>query len=106
MAAFQPPRASEVVSLGTLASLSAYALLFVCDLAGDGGGWMLAMLGYAFVLWAAPCFIALAALLALVSHRKRTRSQVARAWLFAGAALALEYYLRTAHGFVPRGPLG
>jgi hypothetical protein len=100
------PRGSERLSATTGTVLIGYALLFVTGQAGDGTGWALALLGFAFGHWVAPILALVAATLAITSRRRRSPESLALALILATAVLGFDAFLMTSHDFRPRGPLG
>jgi hypothetical protein len=100
------PRGSEWLSLFTAAALLGYVMLFALDLAEDGLGWGLAMLGLFFAFFGAPLLIFVSVVLFAVSFRRRTARERIRALSSMVAALALEALVLAAPHLRPRGPLG
>jgi hypothetical protein len=100
------PRASEWLSLFTLAALLGYVMLFALNWAEDGLGWGLAMLGLLFAFFGAPVLIFASVVLFAVSFRRRTARERIRALSSAVAALALEALVLASPHLRPRGPLG
>ena len=90
----------------TATVLIVHASLFVTGQAGGGLGWGLALLGVAFGFYAAPILALVAATLAIISRRRRSRQSLALALILATAVLVFDALLMTSHDFRPRGPLG
>jgi hypothetical protein len=96
------PRGSERLSAFTGAVLIVHALNFVTGFVKNGG-WGFAIMGMFFGYFAVPVLALVAAVLAIVTWRRRSHESIALALLLVAAVVAFDVFLMTSRDFDP-GP--